>query len=290
MSLVSILFILLYPQDSRTWYYIGETGTEISGRNAHSLALLQQDDRFVLVLFGGASPEQGPLGDTYFAELPPPASIEDPAQLVVHWQPITPGPAPSAREMHSTASADSWLLISGGRDVEGNLLMDTWSLQLEIPAQSAAGSSSSGMIVRWQEERTLTLPRASCAHCTALLRNQDATTDSETWRYITVGGLSHEGLAGYVDSVVIQVVSSGSAPLNLQRVGRGYRSQTSNLTKRFGHALTVVDQSFTRHVRQPSRKLSETESEEEVDRKRVAAVLFGGVDAETDYSDLVLLS
>ena len=59
------------------WKYVGEAGEEISGRNSHSLSVVTTPcssggdgmDSY-LVLYGGASPELGPLGDTYFALLP----------------------------------------------------------------------------------------------------------------------------------------------------------------------------------------------------------------------------
>jgi hypothetical protein len=62
----------LYMLDtvSWDWKYVGEAGEEIPARNSHILCLLHVDSIPFLVLFGGASPELGPLGDTYYANLP----------------------------------------------------------------------------------------------------------------------------------------------------------------------------------------------------------------------------
>lgn len=56
---------------SWSWHYVGESGHEVIGRNSHSLAILTHNGQSVLVIYGGASPEHGPLGDTLYAYLPP---------------------------------------------------------------------------------------------------------------------------------------------------------------------------------------------------------------------------
>lgn len=38
------------------------------------MAILEDGGNHILVIFGGASPEHGPLGDTIYAKLPP---VED---------------------------------------------------------------------------------------------------------------------------------------------------------------------------------------------------------------------
>ena len=59
------------------WNYVGEAGETITARNSHSLHVIsvtgneqESQAKSYLVLFGGSSPELGPLGDTYHAELP----------------------------------------------------------------------------------------------------------------------------------------------------------------------------------------------------------------------------
>jgi hypothetical protein len=63
----------LYILDMVTleWRYVGESGVEIPARNSHSLGILYgADGRNHIVIYGGASPDLGPLGETYFAALP----------------------------------------------------------------------------------------------------------------------------------------------------------------------------------------------------------------------------
>ena len=54
------------------WKYVGESGAEIPKRNSHSLMIISEGeiDDFYLVLYGGASPDEGVFGDCYYAVLP----------------------------------------------------------------------------------------------------------------------------------------------------------------------------------------------------------------------------
>ncbi len=54
---------------------MGESGVEVLARNSHSMCILKCDDVNFLVIYGGASPELGPLGDVIYAELPDPNTI-----------------------------------------------------------------------------------------------------------------------------------------------------------------------------------------------------------------------
>ena len=40
------------------------------------------------------------------------------------------GPSPGAREMHGSTVLDGSLLITGGRDEQGNMLDTTWKFQV----------------------------------------------------------------------------------------------------------------------------------------------------------------
>ena len=117
-----------------------------------------------LVIYGGASPEHGPLGDTLYAEIPVDPStignecntvcqdylvphhsndtfLTDSKSFFVKWElleisstaavftgSIMDDSQPGAREMHGTCSIDGAMLISGGRNDRG-LLSDVWILQ-----------------------------------------------------------------------------------------------------------------------------------------------------------------
>ena len=76
------------------WKYVGEAGVELKSRNSHSLGIVtvaaaapspdvnttttdstsdstsSSGVTNYLVVYGGASPEEGPLGDTVYAPLP----------------------------------------------------------------------------------------------------------------------------------------------------------------------------------------------------------------------------
>ena len=68
------------------WKYVGESGIELKSRNSHSLAVIESSKMntvgtlmkvYYLVVYGGASLEDGPMGidDMVYAELPDPSSI-----------------------------------------------------------------------------------------------------------------------------------------------------------------------------------------------------------------------
>lgn len=88
------LFVMFIPE-TWEWNYVGEAGETITARNSHSLHVITVPNRnnntdtntnstgdaakescsgagstSYLVVFGGSSPELGPLGDTFYAELP----------------------------------------------------------------------------------------------------------------------------------------------------------------------------------------------------------------------------
>ena len=54
------------------WSYVGESGVEVLARNSHAMAILDSPDSTgkLLIIYGGASPERGTLGDTIYAVLP----------------------------------------------------------------------------------------------------------------------------------------------------------------------------------------------------------------------------
>jgi hypothetical protein len=70
--------------DTWEWKYVGESGEEISARNSHSLGIVASNGVSYLVVFGGASPELGPLGETFYASLPPPEDITLTGLYVLH--------------------------------------------------------------------------------------------------------------------------------------------------------------------------------------------------------------
>eukprot|EP01035_Chromulina_nebulosa_P027492 gene27492-36164_t len=121
----------LYILNTETfeWNYVGESGKEIPSRNSHSMAVIHGGTTNYLVVFGGASPESGPMGDTFYAELPDESGI-DIKSVYVTWKELESSGQehPVAREMHSTCSYRDRMIISGGRSGEGDILSDVWEL------------------------------------------------------------------------------------------------------------------------------------------------------------------
>ena len=66
-------------KDALEWKYVGEAGVDMKARNSHSMAVLSKqvgsETLRYLVVYGGASPEEGPLGDTLYTALPDPKTI-----------------------------------------------------------------------------------------------------------------------------------------------------------------------------------------------------------------------
>ena len=131
----------------------------MSSGDINNTKILQQQYQQYLVVYGGASPEKGPLSDTFVALLPSEKTASeflDKDDVYVHWIKLQP-PAmlqsnnsddiaaaaigPGCREMHGTAfslydnidgahgstTGSRSMIISGGRDGE-NLLDDVWEL------------------------------------------------------------------------------------------------------------------------------------------------------------------
>ena len=65
----------IHSTESWEWNYVGEAGVEVVARNSHSMCILDCDGVHYLVIYGGASPEHGPLGDVVYAQLPDASTI-----------------------------------------------------------------------------------------------------------------------------------------------------------------------------------------------------------------------
>lgn len=216
------------------------------------------------------------------------------------------GAVPNAVEMHSTCVFKNRLLISGGRDIDGNILADTWILTVDsIPLQTASTESASLDVspelstesqvrLRWAKVDSLQLPKPSCSHTTFLQFIGDEIL------YHSIGGFSYDGLAGYVHSCTIEVdrVSNDLTCLKKWRT----RKLSAKVANRFGHCISPLPRTFipalvetdtTIVSKVPTsikNKLRECQSSEEPvenpSRLAIAAVIFGGVDVENDFNDL----
>jgi len=194
------------------WKYIGESGEEVPPRNSHTLSIVTSpmpgdshqpvtdldrtdDIQTYLVVYGGASPEAGPMSDVYYAELS--SDFKDKSEVFVTWKKLlgsetsSPSPCqsgPGKREMHSTCTYNGSVYIVGGRDEEGEVLSDVWQLSARSPASHKSSSCEERerdrtCPLQWRRLSSLSLSCPRCSHGAVVLeidREQEKTTDSLT--------------------------------------------------------------------------------------------------------------
>lgn len=225
--------------DTWEWSYVGEAGEEVVARNSHSLGIVSSsalesgcEAQRYLVVYGGASPELGPLGDTYYAELP--GSFADLPNLYVTWKKLPDysvdsedgpsnlsgpvpgpyaGPGPGTREMHCTCCHLGRMYINGGRNEVGEVLSDTWALvaasrppSSSPPSQPVEGTTSPTPTpslspdhppLVWRSLPELTLAAGRCSHGGAVLSWVDSEYGADQHLLCVFGGFCGEaGVSG----------------------------------------------------------------------------------------------
>jgi len=287
----------LYALNTQTmeWKYIGESGVEVEKRSSHSLSIVDgPDDEKYLVVFGGAHPEKGPLGDTMYALLPEPERMADP-DVFVTWRELempTPAAGPGKREMHASVVANGSLYVLGGRC--DDLMNDVWVLSASPsspPSSSsaavAAADAPAGCPLQWQKAPELTLPFGACAHAAvALPYPPSSSSSSSTSRnpssnttIVIVGGCRGESLASGID-ISNQLTSIDLSPTGIPLggwttvdVGTGAGAGTGALPSRFSARCCATG---------AGTGAGETGQTQTV-------FMFGGVDGENDYADTWLI-
>jgi Kelch motif len=246
----------LYVLNTATWEwkYVGEKGEIIQERNSHSLEIIDGSSRGMgkyLLVYGGASPASGPLGDAYYAPLW--LGSEELAlglgSFFVDWQRLDcPGRVPVPREMHGTcAPADkTCVYILGGRDERGGILSDVWRLSVCEAGQVPP--------LGWQECPSLRLPTGCCAHTASWVGGNSLC--------VFGGFRENSGISGelLVADVEDSGLDDGSGAAWVPRLSNRLPSA---LEPRFGHCASTV-------------RLETTS----------ALLVFGGVNAEKDFADL----
>lgn len=171
--------------------------------------------------------------------------------------------------MQSFCSLGNKLIVSGGRDIDGNILNDTWILTAtytaaaaaitaatttttESPASpsvtSAVSPSVGSFTLRWEKSGSLQLPKPSCAH-TSFLQSV-----GEDILFHIIGGFSYDGLAGYIHSCSISMDTTTGM---MQRAGNWTtKTMSGKVATRFGHCLTALPRSFLSALTQTDTKLS----------------------------------
>lgn len=293
------------------WKYVGEAGEEIPARNSHILCAININDLPYLVLFGGASPELGPLGDTFYAPLPqdgvpgqflphfvltfvdeavqPIASTDNTTEFFVTWKRLE-GLSPCPREMFSASvlhisPQDSALIISGGKTID-SILSDVWILRGTNVSSSKISSdgsdeSSSEVSLQWQQLVSLELPHPRCAHASVILPLSQPSQEIQDESNIALsslvlfGGFTGQGISD--DIIQHDICLSDSPTSSWQPI---ISSQT--IPGRFGHVICVPPPWMR------AKKQAKSATGLETSGRNI--LLYGGVDAEQDYNDLWLFS
>jgi hypothetical protein len=280
--------------DTYEWRYVGESGSIIPARNSHTLQVIELPTGLkLLALFGGASPDLGPLNDTYFAVLPSDPNSIGIFQYAVHycrgdatfvsdesffvkWQPISLAAAPSPREMHAGFVIGSDLYISGGRNEDG-ILTDTWQLQASTePLEGGANISDSDneertiASVRWVPKPELELPIGLCSQTAAVV------TTGSTAVITMFGGLRADGaLSSDLYTFDLSATRWNVAEISYQAANSSIakKQKAASLGARFSCACTTA----------PRWLLAAGST-------ACGIAIFGGMTAEEDKNDVWLFA
>lgn len=299
----------LYCLDLETleWKYIGEAGEEVIARNSHSLGVvIGSDENNYLVIYGGASPSEGPLADTYYANL---SDLK--TGMFVKWirMDTSTDSSPGPREMHSTCCHNGRMYIAGGRS-ETEVLSDVWCLG-PIPASPDSSTScadatlSDGLIqpstacpLSWIKVSSLSLDAPRCAHGAAIVTLpsisattsdivSNTTTETNVVAMCLLGGFTGAGVsADLIIADMSSVVASSTSSLSSDSSTTSpCRWRTANVKgsvpPRFGLAMCVAPDWMTPGTSSPV-------SDSTVSKPGI--VVFGGVNAERDLNDFWILN
>eukprot|EP01038_Epipyxis_sp_PR26KG_P013494 gene13494-18105_t len=312
----------LYALNTETfhWYYVGEAGYEIIARNSHSLAVISSPKNELnlnpnnyLVIYGGASPEHGPMGDTYYALLPELLSL-DLENIFVTWislKDIDPNCAyPSNRELHGSSYDKSRLIISGGRDESGQILSDVWELTISNNSdknnaneetnnlllssersQEANFYTQATPLFQWKRFNMLELHIPRCTHTQILCENQ----------LILFGGFTGDGqVSGELIEVSLNEINNQTVTNPLETIWT-VQKLSKHIIPRFGHCMCLISKDMVVNLINNSKysPLFRTEITSKINDMIVdngingklngGMVLFGGVCIEKDFNDVWLL-
>jgi len=354
-----------------TWKYVGEAGAEIEARNSHSLGILHvplRNSTYVaaaagcsssssgssssgatsstvnarkdstctfipyLVVFGGASVEKGPLGDTFYAALPECLDDMEREEFHVVWAELAAGKEeemPLAREMHSTSLlfgsmhgsqyGTSSMFIVGGRGLD-MVLGDVWELRPaplldnapeEVSSEmtnAATGGANAATIaaakalnkklLQWVPREDLDMNTGRCAHGAAVLDTGDGNallslcggftgaSIAEDVSCISLGSYDRE--IDTVDNTTADGGGSGATEIDITESlqlpssaakWRGTRCGAA-VGSRFGIAVCTAPKWLL------DAKFPENEKTNVDDG---AMIMYGGINMEKDYGDLLLL-
>ena len=229
--------VVVLDCESWEWSRLPVSGASPPPRNAH-VACAAENGR-LLVIHGGSSPEEGPMGDVHVLDL------EEGAERWV--RPTVRGQAPAPRDTAAAAvaapganaSSRGELLILGGRGRSG-VLSDVAVLNLDDMAWTRRGH----------------LGRAVCAHTAVPWRVETAGEDAAANAALVFGGFDDAALR---PNELFAVEASTLATVTLhpgdgRRPGRGVGKQTGEVPGsdrgrapegRFAHACVALPRTAT---------------------------------------------
>ena len=291
--------------DTLVWRYVGEAGAEIEARNSHSLGIIRTKDQGeagnvdYIVVFGGASVEKGPLGDTFYAKLPKDEADLDQDTFFVTWKELKGTKLPKQREMHGTSSRTTSdneyasMIITGGRFME-TVLDDAWEL---VPASTTVADSTTTTTpaaestepLEWRHRPDLMLDIPRCSHGSCVIPS------GQGYLLCLTGGFSGDGLSNELSylafSEAVNGESTAAAPVAAPSSSSSSSSSSSKAlwqsTKlasleggRFGVASCVAPDWLAHTV---------LDKAEESYTGSSPLCLFGGINQQKDFKDVILL-
>jgi hypothetical protein len=200
--------------------------------------------------------------------------------------------------MHGTCCCDGVMVITGGRNGNGEILSDTWILGYETSAAGAeSGKAPSDEDapprLAWARSAALQLPIARCAHGAAAVLSGTPTAPS--WSIVLFGGFTAAGISE--DVIRAQLPGTEVSSASWSRL-----ELSAPITGRFGVAAGSISLRVLNHLSgnkkyAPVFSARAKEAVAQVQARAgaaageagVAVVLFGGVCIEQDFGDLHLL-
>lgn len=246
----------------------------------------------------------------------------DPKSFYVEWKKLELGVGvaqPGAREMHSSCSAFNVMVITGGRDEQGNVLSDVWALLLNETSNSSASSSSTAASSSsathpfvWQKWEDMALPSPRCAHVASFISLPRNTTELG-WKVCLFGGFTPAGVSSDVLHINVDLArdtEEGGSELRI-RPAAGMQWEVAAFANtgpkgRFGHALCSLSYDYiiqlwnnTRYkpllekgnvVTRIAALETQLQSKDSIaSTQYAAAFLYGGVNIEEDFADIWIL-
>jgi hypothetical protein len=163
--------------------------------------------------------------------------------------------------MHSSCSLLNTMIITGGRNGNGEVLHDVWALRVvreaetitrPTAAEAATTTTDGGFHFVWEQWTDVPLPSIRCAHVSCFVSSLP-TANQIDWRICIFGGFTDRGVSDEVlslnvdwDMVARKVVPVVVGSDNDNKGGSAWRimSFPTGPPGRFGHALCSLSYQY----------------------------------------------